>query len=154
MRRAFLVLTVLFAALFCTRAGATIVINELMLSTATYESGHAYEWIELYNDSSKAVSLYGMTLTYVHKDQISSFTFQSTTKLKAHGYAIVYFTNYDKKASSGNTYYAPFDVSKKGGTFTITDKGGQLVTELTVGRQYCDVSWGLVSGTNEYRYLS
>ena len=54
---AFLVLGV------CAAALAEVRINEVMAQNGTYTNGHAYDWIELYNDGKKAVDLSGWGLS-------------------------------------------------------------------------------------------
>ena len=143
---------------FCmvyAHAAADVVINEVMLSTATYISGEAYEWVELYNSGKQAVSLKGMTLTYTRKGETQTYTLDGKTKLKAGKYAVIFLTGGDEKATSGTTHYAPIDVSSKGGTFKLYDAEMNEVSSVTLGKQYCDVSYGLVYGTeNTWQYLA
>ena len=52
--------------LLLLRAGtarAQVWINEVMAQNGTYQNGHAYDWIELYNDGKKAVDLSGWHLS-------------------------------------------------------------------------------------------
>ena len=142
-----LALTALFS---CARAQVRI--NEVMLSTATYEGGEAYEWVELYNDGD-AVDLSGMSLSYERKSETQSYTFEATQKLPKNGYAVVYLTGYDRLPAKKNTYYAPIDASKKGGTLTLRAADGAQVDTLTLEAQYGDISYGRVADGDTYMFL-
>ena len=47
----------------CAAARAEVRINEVMAQNGTYVNGHAYDWIELYNDGQKSVDLSGWHLS-------------------------------------------------------------------------------------------
>ena len=72
-------------------ARADVVINEVMASNGYYESGHAWDWVELYNNGKETVSLSGWGLTDSKKD-LFKFTFPDGAKLKAGGYLTVWCT--------------------------------------------------------------
>lgn len=147
----FIVLTA--ALLFCLAAAAQVQINEVMLSTANYESGEAYEWVELHNAGASAADLSGMTLSYTRKDETQSFVFPSG-KLAAGEYAVVFLTGYDQvDKNAKNTYYAPIDVSKKGGTVALLALDGQAEDTLTLADQYGDISFGRVSDGDILQFL-
>lgn len=132
---------------------AEVRINEVMLSTAIYEKGEAYEWVELYNDGNAKVNLAGMTLTYTRKKNAQTFVFPQTQALGPGKYAVVFLTGYDQVKSSKDTYYAPIDVSKKGGTITLKDAAGKVLDEMELGEQLGDISYGRVDNTDQLRYL-
>ncbi len=141
----------LFAAALCIAlfvmigACAEVRINEVMLSTATFENGEAYEWLELHNSGDTAQTLNGMTLCYTRKDQTQTYTFSAAQTLKAGAYAVVFFTGNDTVADTKTAFYAPIDVSKKGGTITLYDANGQKLDEMTLDEQWGDISFGRVA---------
>jgi len=55
---ALLLLACFFLAML-SAAHADVIINEVMASNGFYESGHAWDWVELYNDGDSAVDLSG-----------------------------------------------------------------------------------------------
>ena len=120
-------------------------INEVMLSNAVYENGEAYEWIELKNAGTEAVSLTGWKICYTRKGEEQSFVFPSGQKLAAGKYVIVYLTGYDQVDSTKSAYYAPIDVSKKGGTISLYDEDGTLRDEMELGEQQGNVSYGRIA---------
>ena len=44
-------------------AQADVLINEVMASNGYYEDGHAWDWVELYNDGKETVNLSGWGFT-------------------------------------------------------------------------------------------
>ena len=93
MRRLVLLMLTLLAMLPCA-AGAEIIINEVMASNGTYENGHAYDWVELYNSGTKQVDLSGWHLSDSKKNP-EKFTFPKGASLKAGGYLTVFCTGDD-----------------------------------------------------------
>ena len=57
-----------------------------------------------------------MTLAYTRKDKLQTYTLDRSVTLKAGKYALIYLTGGDEKKGAGTTFYAPIDVSSKGGT--------------------------------------
>ncbi|MBP5727936.1 MAG: lamin tail domain-containing protein, partial [Clostridia bacterium] len=55
-------------------ARADVVINEVMASNGYYESGHAWDWVELYNNGNRTENLSGWGFTDSKKD-LYKFTF-------------------------------------------------------------------------------
>ena len=43
----------------CTGARAEILINEVMASNGYFEDGHAWDWVEIYNNGTDTVDLSG-----------------------------------------------------------------------------------------------
>ena len=139
---------------FCARAEDGIVFSEVMAKNGTYKNGHAYDWLEVYNGGKQTADLGGYWLS---NDPDDPFIWQipQGTKLKKGAFLLVYCTG-DKSIApgGGSVLYAPFKISAKGVTLTLSDRDGQAVTSLYVPRQYADISWGRVRGGSEYRYLS
>ena len=105
-------LTVLLVMFLFGAARADVVINEVMASNGFYENGEAYDWIELYNNGSKAVDMSGWYLSDSKKEPLK-WSFPEGTKLKAGGYLTVYCTGEPQKSKGkGSTFYtltAPAD---------------------------------------------
>ncbi len=135
-------------------AQADVVINEVMASNGYYEDGHAWDWVELYNDGDKTVSLAGWGLTDSKKD-LYKFTFPEGAKLKAGAYLTVWCTGEaNKSAGKGDTFYADFAVSaSKAETLRLTDAEGSEVQKVKLPEQYGCVSYGLPSGGGDYGFF-
>ncbi len=134
-------------------ARADVLINEVMASNGYYESGHAWDWVELYNNGKETVSLSGWGLTDSKKD-LFKFTFPDGAKLKAGGYLTVWCTGTaNKTPGKGNTFYADFKISSAGETLRLTDRAGTEIQKLKLPQQYGCVSYGMPSGGGEYGYF-
>lgn len=135
-------------------AGAEIVINEVMASNGTYDKGHAYDWVELYNDGDTSVDLSGWYLSDSKKDPYK-WAFPSGTKLKAGAYLTVYCTgDEDIDPGKDDTFYSTFKISAKGEKLLLSDSTGELVQRLDIPAQYGTVSYGLPSSGGEYGYFA
>lgn len=146
------------ALLFCLltlpcAAHADIVFNEIMASNGTYENGHAYDWVELYNNGSKAMDLSGFFLSD-SENKPQKWSFPEGTKLKAGEYLTVFCTG-DSTLSKGKnrTFYADFKLSSSGETLLLSDAEGNLIQKLELPPQYGCVSYGLASDGVTYVYL-
>lgn len=146
------------ALLFCLltlpcAAHADIVFNEIMASNGTYENGHAYDWLELYNNGSKTMDLSGFFLSD-SENKPQKWSFPEGTKLKAGEYLTVFCTG-DSTLSKGKnrTFYADFKLSSSGETLLLSDAEGNLIQKLELPPQYGCVSYGLASDGVTYVYL-
>lgn len=146
------------ALLFCLltlpcAAHADIVFNEIMASNGTYENGHAYDWVELYNNGSKTMDLSGFFLSD-SENKPQKWSFPEGTKLKAGEYLTVFCTG-DSTLSKGKnrTFYADFKLSSSGETLLLSDAEGNLIQKLELPPQYGCVSYGLASDGVTYVYL-
>ena len=144
----------LFLLLCCGAAArADVIINEVMASNGYYENGHAWDWVELYNNGDSTENLSGWGFTDSKKD-LYKFTFPDGTKLKAGGYLTVWCTGEkNAKAGKGDTFYADFKISSAGEKLRLTDKAGNGIQKLELPIQYGCVSYGLPSGGGEYGFL-
>ena len=139
--------------LICTGAGADVVINEVMASNGYYTDGQAWDWVELYNNGDKTVSLSGWGFTDSKKD-LYKFTFPEGAKLKAGEYLTIWCTGEENdKPGKGDTFYADFAISSKGETLRLTDTDGQEIAKLKMPEQYGCVSYGLPAGGESYGFL-
>jgi len=150
--------TILFVCFFLllsvfTGAGAEVIINEVMASNGYYTDGQAWDWVELYNNGNKTVSLSGWGFTDSKKD-LYKFTFPEGAKLKAGEYLTIWCTGEENdKPGKGDTFYADFAISSKGETLRLTDTDGQEIAKLKMPEQYGCVSYGLPAGGESYGFF-
>ena len=140
-------------AVFAGAAGADVVISEVMASNGYYESGHAWDWVELHNDGKETVSLSGWGLTDSKKD-LYKFTFPDGAKLKGGAYLTVWCTGEPNKTrGKGDTFYADYKISSKGETLRLTDRDGREACAVSLPEQYVCISYGLPDGGGEYGFF-
>ena len=139
--------------LVCAGAQAEIIINEVMASNGYYTDGHAWDWVELYNNGDETVSLGGWGFTDSKKD-LYKFTFPEGAKLKGGEYLTIWCTGEkNEKPGKGDTFYADFAISSKGETLRLTDPDEQEIAKLKMPEQYGCVSYGLPAGGDEYGFF-
>lgn len=139
----------LFLAAGCARA--ELQINEIMASNGIYEDGHAWEWIEIKNAGSDKVALKGVTLTFTRKGESQQYIFSSGT-LSPGAYAVIHCIENDKAPAKGKDFYAPINLSRKGGTLTLSREEKTLDT-VNFGSQYGNISYGRVADKEVWRFL-
>jgi len=139
---------------FCLGAArADVVINEVMASNGYYENGHAWDWVELYNNGKETVNLSGWGFTDSKKD-LYKFTFPDGAKLKAGEYLTIWCTGEENKTpGKGDTFYADFKISSSGETLRLTDKDEEEIQKLKMPEQYGCVSYGMPSGGGAYGFF-
>ena len=138
---------------FAGAARADVIINEVMASNGYYENGHAWDWVELYNNGDSTENLSGWGFTDSKKD-LFKFTFPEGTKLKAGGYLTIWCTGTENKTpGKGDTFYADFKISSSGETLRLTDKDENEVQKLKMPEQYGCISYGIPSGGGEYGFF-
>ncbi len=109
-----------------TSAVHALVINEIMSSNKGASSdpfGETYDWVELYNGTSKNIDLtnYGLSDT---SDE-TKWIFPSTI-IKAKSFLVVYLTNTDLPG-----LYANFGLKSEGGEkIVLRDSGGMIVDQI------------------------
>ena len=146
-------LSLLMVLGFAGAAQADVIINEVMASNGYYENGHAWDWVELYNNGDSTENLSGWGFTDSKKD-LYKFTFPNGTKLKAGEYLTIWCTGTENKTpGKGDTFYADFKISSSGETLRLTDEDEDEVQKLKMPEQYGCVSYGLPSGGGEYGFF-
>ncbi len=141
-------------ALASAPALAEVRINEVMASNGTYEKGHAYDWVELYNDGKTTVDLSGWYLSDSGKNLLK-WQFPNGAKLKGGAYLTVFCTGEDDIApGKGDTFYSTFKISASGDTLYLSDASGALVQKLKLPEQYGCVSYGVPAGGTEYGFFA
>jgi len=134
-------------------AQADVIINEVMASNGWFENGHAWDWVELYNDGKKAVSLEGWYFSDSKKDPMK-WSFPEGAKIKGGGYLTVFCTGEESESGGkGDTFYTPFAISSGGETLILSDAEGMELQKIKVPEQYGCVSWGLPAGGGEYGFF-
>lgn len=152
LRRAAFLSCLFFALCLAAVARADILISEVLSSNGVYRNGKAYDWIELYNNGKKAVSLDGWSLSD-DKDDPLKWSFPKGARIQSGGYILIYCTGEDMPAGSGSTFYANFKVSSSGETLLLSNADGALIQKLKLPKQYGNVSYGLPHGQTEYYFL-
>ena len=146
-------LSLLMVLGFAGAAQADVIINEVMASNGYYENGHAWDWVELYNNGDSTENLSGWGFTDSKKD-LYKFTFPNGTKLKAGEYLTIWCTGTENKTpGKGDTFYADFKISSSGETLRLTDEDEDEVQKLKMPEQYGCVSYGQPSGGGEYGFF-
>ena len=146
-------LSLLMVLGFAGAAQADVVINEVMASNGYYENGHAWDWVELYNNGNSTENLSGWGFTDSKKD-LYKFTFPQGTKLKAGDYLTIWCTGTENKTpGKDDTFYADFKISSSGETLRLTDEDENEVQKLKMPEQYGCVSYGVPSGGGEYGFF-
>ena len=122
-------------------AQAELQINEVLANNGVYENGEAWEWIEIKNTGSKKYSLAGVELVYTRKGESQVYAFPETASLAAGKYSVVFCVGYDSVPKKKENFYAPLDISRKGGTLTLK-KGDEILDQVEYDDQWGNISWG------------
>lgn len=148
-----IICTVCFLMLFLGAARADVIINEVMASNGFYESGHAWDWVELYNNGKETVDLSGWGFTDSKKD-LYKFTFPDGAKLKGGEYLTIWCTGTENKTpGKGKEFYADFKISSSGEKLRLTNANEEEIQKVELPAQYGCVSYGLPSGGGEYGFF-
>ena len=148
-----LLLLACFSLVMFSAARADVIINEVMASNGFYESGHAWDWVELYNDGDSTVDLSGWGFTDSKKD-LYKFTFPDGAKLKSGEYVTIWCTGKENKTpGKGKEFYADFKISSSGEKLRLTNADGEEIRKLELPEQYGCISYGLPSGGGEYGFF-
>ena len=146
-------LPALLCLLMASAARADVVINEVMASNGFFENGHAWDWVELYNNGKKAVDLSGWYFSDSAKNP-QKWSFPKGTKLKKGGYLTIWCTGEQGLSpGSGSVFYTDFAISSTGEKLILSDAEGGEITRLELPPQYGCVSYGLSLDGGGYGYL-
>ncbi len=118
---------------------ASLVINELMAinnSTVRDPSGQFDDWLEIVNNTDRAISLDGYLLSD-DSAEIVKWSFPDVA-LAPRGRVIVWADN----DSTQPGLHASFTLAGGGGTVLLSDPDGRPLDRVTFGQQYADVSFG------------
>lgn len=142
-----------FLILFLGAARADVIINEVMASNGYYENGHAWDWVELYNNGDSTVNLTGWGFTDSKKD-LYKFRFPDGAKLKAGEYLTIWCTGEKNQTPcKDKVFYADFKISASGEKLRLTNAEEQEIQKLELPEQYGCVSYGLPSAGGDYGFF-
>ena len=134
-------------------ARAEILINEVMASNGFFENGHAWDWVELYNNGDAAVDLSGWYFSDSAKNPLK-WSFPKGTRLKKGKALTIWCTGEPvETAGSGSTFYTDFAISSSGEKLILSDSEGAEQARLELPAQYGCVSYGLPSGGGDFGYF-
>lgn len=126
-----------------------ISINEVCSKNTVYAApdGNFYDWIELYNSGSSAVSLAGWGLTDDTAEPMK-YTFPDGVSIEAGSRLVVFC---DKTAGKTDPNVVSFGLSGTGETLTLTSADKTFSTTVTFGAISADTSYGQYpDGSGEY----
>lgn len=123
-------------------------INEIMCSSST-----TGDWVELYNASANAIDLSGWWLS----DNVGhprKWEFPAGTSIAANEYLVIALVG-DAGASTSAAYLtADFSLSSSGDELILLSRpDGSEADKVYLYGQKSDVSYGRMSGYNQYRYF-
>ena len=127
-----------------------LVINEIMTSNETIvadQDGEYDDWLELYNNSSKTLSLDNLFLTD-DATVLTAWKFPDGTTIAAGGYLIVWCDN-DAEQTGLHT---SFKFSTSGDRVILSYPDGTTLEDITFGEQQVDMSYARVpNGTGNFQ---
>lgn len=141
-------------ALSLTAEGSNgIVINEICAKNTSYAAsdGGFYDWIEIYNPTSKAVDLSGYGLS----DNVGKpykFTFPENSMIGGKQRLIIFCDSLNPVIDGCCT--AAFGLSTNGETITLTDPVGKTVDTVVFGQMQPDISYGRIpDGSENFAFM-
>lgn len=147
-------LAVILGVLLAAGASADIYINEIMSKNGEFLDHDTPDWIELYNDSDRAVSLEGWYLSDTKKEPMK-WAFPKGATIKANGYALIYCVDDAADRTQrvkSQVYFADFKLSSSGETVWLTDPDGNTADKVKYPAQFANVSWGKAVSDGEWGY--
>jgi len=128
-----------------------IVINEVLASNtaiASDEEGEFDDWIELYNNSEKSISLSGYYLSDNQLD-LKKWALPDIS-IEALSYLIIWADNDEEQGEN----HAGFKLSADGEELFLITPDGLIADQLTFGKQQTDLSLSRYpNGTGEFKVL-
>jgi len=135
---------------------SSVVINEFVASNRSSHldgDGDASDWIELYNSTSRTVSLDGWSLTD-DPNNLAKWLFPLGTRLPGGGYLIVFASGRPEAdgVDKGGHLHANFSLDKEGEYLALVGPDGAVVHEYAPAfpPQQTDISYGLWGGAPCY----
>ena len=125
-------------------------ITEVMASNGTWTSGHAYDWVEIYNAGSSRVELSGWHLSDSKKHP-DKFEFPEGASIGSGEYILVYCTGSETENSAKDPYYAPFKISASKDQVYLFSPDSAIHDSISFEDQYGNISYGIsTSGETGY----
>ncbi len=122
-------------------APGQVVINEFLAVNQTGiqdEAGQREDWIELYNNTSTALDLYGLYLTDSYSN-LTKFAFPQNSVIPANGYMLIWA---DQDPSTTSYLHANFKLSATGEQVILSNYTGTILDSISFGVQTADQSIG------------
>ena len=130
-----------------------IMINEICAKNTSFAApdGGFYDWIEIYNPSSKSVNLSGYGLS----DKIGNpykYTFPDNSIIGGKQRLIIFCDSLNPQIDG--YYTAAFGLSTNGETVTLTDSEGKTVDTVTFGQMQANISYGRIpDGSENFAFM-
>ncbi len=132
-----------------------LLINEVCSSnkeSITDASGASPDWIEIYNNSDKAIDISGVGVSDGAKNKFK-FVFPDGTIINDDSYIIIFCDDAINQAEG--EYHAPFKISAAGETVYLTAPDGSEIDTVEVPELSTDVTYGRYkNGSDTFKYLS
>lgn len=122
----------------------SLVINEICASSITTlkdDDGEFPDWIELYNNSSKAIDLSNYALSD-DPDKLVKWRFPQGSVIEPGGYFVVFASDKDREGRDGSWPHASFKLRSNGETVILSDIQGRMLDLVTYDLLEADTSWG------------
>lgn len=138
-----------FTVISTSIAAGDVVINEIMASNIDEFPSPAFNydgWIELYNTTSKTISLAGLFISDDANDLKKWQMPIEVGTISAHGFKAIWFESNDIAIQN-----APFKLDTDGGTIYFSDSNGKLLASQTYPSSMERISYARkVDGTGEW----
>ncbi|MBR4039147.1 MAG: lamin tail domain-containing protein [Clostridia bacterium] len=134
-----------------------LVINEICASSITTlrdEDGEYPDWIELRNNSGKAIDLSNYALSD-DPDSLVKWRFPQGAVIQPGGYYVVFASGKDRVGADGGWPHASFKLRSDGETVILSDIQGRMLDLVTYDLLEADTSWGRdEEGTSGFKRFS
>ncbi len=130
---------------------STVIVNEVMPSNSIVyqdEDGEYCDWVEIYNSSDETVSLEGYGLSN-KEEEPKRWEFPKVT-IKAHDYVLVYLSGKNRRVAD-KPLHADFRLNSYSDTILLSNKLGQIVSEVAIKKLDDDTSYGLIPDTEKWQ---
>lgn len=115
------------------------------------EAGQREDWIELYNNTSVSVDLFGLFLSDSYSN-LTKFAFPKYTTILPNSYLLIWA---DEDASTTSYLHANFKLAASGEQIFISNISGSIIDSVSFGVQTADQSMGRCSnGTGPFSVYS
>ncbi len=135
-------------------APGQVVINEFLAINNTGiqdEAGQREDWIELYNNTSTALDLYGLYLSDSYTN-LTKFAFPQNSVIQPNGYLLIFA---DEDASTTSYLHANFKLSSSGEQIVLSNIAGVILDSISFGVQTADMAMGrCANGTGAFITIS
>jgi len=118
-----------------------VVINEFLAQNVDNnmdEEGKYEDWIELYNNTSTPLNLFGLYMTDNYSNP-TKFAFPSHTIIPANGYLVIFA---DEDSTTASYLHCNFKLSASGEQIMISNGSGNVIDSITFGAQSGNISMG------------